>query len=139
MRAKKRPFTLVEVLIAIALSTMCIFYLLQFESGQIKKQTESVSSFKIDEKLQEATVKLYELLYLNQIDWKTIQSKKGYVFVLDDPEWKAQALFDLKKEKEEIMPDAMYATATISLLHKDVEKGGRTTTIYFCCVRNAKT
>ena len=139
MRRKKRPFTLIEVLIAIALATMCIFYLLEFEQGQIKKQSESVKSFKIDEKLQEATVKLYEYLYLNQIDWKTIHSRKGYVIVLDDPEWKADYSFNVIEDKEEISTDAMLATATISLLHRDVKASNRTTTIHFCCVRNAPT
>lgn len=139
MKRKKRPFTLIEVLIAIALSTMCIFYLLQFEQGQIKKQSESVKSFKIDEMLQEATVKLYERLYFNQIDWKTIHSRKGYVFILDDATWKADCSFDLIEDKEEIATDAMLATATISLLHNDVKASDRTTTIHFCCVRNAPT
>lgn len=137
MKTKKKSFTLIEVLIAISLATTCIFYLLEFEDRQIKKQKEQVQGFKIAENLQEASVKLYEQLYTQQIDWSTIHSKKSHVMPLQDPDWKARATFNLIREDDKVMADAMLVEAMITLLHKDQEDIKNTTTLQFCCVRNA--
>lgn len=115
------------------------------QNKQINQQKTSLQKLKIQESLQEAQVTLFEKLYKNEIDWKTMESHQNFVIALTDPLWKANIEFSKINEKEDdqiekmITPNTMNIAATITLIHKDQLLKNPTNTLTFCCVKDASS
>ncbi len=124
MKKKKRTFTLIEVLIAIALATGACFFLLEFEESYIKNARQSLLKVKKERLTQEAYVVLFEHFYTNQIPWKAVEDKKSYRYPLSEPNWEAEASFSPvhHKNSEEISQTLIDAKVTLKLYHYDKEQ-----------------
>ena len=123
MKKKKNTFTLIEVIIAIAITTTACFFLLQFEESYIKNARQSLLKVKKERLIQEAYVVLLEHLYTNRIDWKTIEDQKTYRFALSDKDWEAEASFSPVKHtaKKQILGRFLDVRAHLTLQHLDDE------------------
>lgn len=92
-KSNKKRFTLIEVLIAIVLTTGACFFLLEFEESYIKNARQSLRKVQKERLIQEAYVVLLEHFYTNQIPWKLVEDKKSYRYALSEPDWDVEALF----------------------------------------------
>lgn len=119
MKKKKYTFTLIEVLIAIVLTTTACFFLLEFEESYIKNTRASLKKVQSERLIQEAYVLLLEQLYTNQIPWNTIQDQKSYRYNLKEADWEAEAIFKLAKHKvnEQITLDLMDVKIALTLYY----------------------
>ena len=121
MKKRKSSFTLIEVLIAIALATTACIFFLQFEQSYVKQARESLLMVQQERRMQEACVELFESLYMNRIDWKAIQDKQSSQFALSDPAWKAIVDFEPKGKETTMTPDVMDVKVTLTLFYNDRE------------------
>ena len=74
MKKKKNRFTLIEVLIAIALATSACFFLLEFEESYIKKtqeKTDDINQGRIDRNKMHMAVQIS----INSREYKEIKLK----------------------------------------------------------------
>lgn len=110
----KHSFTLIEVLIAFALTTAACFFLLEFEESYIKNTRASIKKVEKERLIQEAYVVLLQNLYTNEIPWKVIEDKKSYRYPLSEENWEVEAFFT---PKSSITDDPI----TQDLLKVDVE------------------
>lgn len=121
MKKKKHTFTLIEVLIAIVLTTTACFFLLEFEESYIKNTRESLKKVQKERLIQEAYVLLLERLYTNEIPWKVIEDKKPYHYELKEADWEAEARFEpvFHRVDEQITQDLMDVKIELTLYHLD--------------------
>lgn len=115
MKKKKQSFSLIEVLIAIVLVSTAALFLLSFENRLVAKTKESVQKLERERSIQQASVRLFELLYKQQIDWKTIAEEKSYETRLESGDWVVKYDFAHIRKTKAVLPDGLYVTATISL------------------------
>lgn len=124
MKKKKNTFTLIEVLIAIVLTTTACFFLLEFEESYIKNTRESLKKVQKERLIQEAYVLLLEHLYTNQTPWKLIEDKKPYRYELKEADWEAEAIFApvTHRVDEQITQDLMDVRIDLTLYHLGKEQ-----------------
>src|SRR5262245_21217465 len=111
---KKKAFAHIEVLIAIVLTTSACFFLLSFENSLIMKTTKSIQNLEKERLARQASVLLFEKLYTNQIDWATVAGGKSYEMPLEPSPWTAKYIFSVKRSPKVLVPDILYAIATVS-------------------------
>ncbi|MCE5294237.1 MAG: type II secretion system GspH family protein [Chlamydiales bacterium] len=125
MKKKKNTFTLIEVLIAIALATSACFFLLEFQESYIKSARLSLRKIEKERYTQEAYVRLLEQFYTNQISWKAVLEHQTYSFSLSDTKWQAQAALSYAPHgnSTELDPTVLDARITLTLLYNDEDQG----------------
>jgi hypothetical protein len=120
----KHTFTLIEVLIAFALTTAACFFLLEFEESYIKNTRASIKKVEKERLIQEAYVLLLQNLYTNEIPWKVIEDNKSYLYPLSENNWEAEAFFTPKPTKfdDPITQEFLDAKITLKLFYKGEEQ-----------------
>lgn len=83
----KRPILLLEVLIAIALVTLCILPLLAPHVEILREQQRLITHMKIDHQINLLYVDLLESLQKNEIAWGDLLS--GRIFSVEEGKWNA--------------------------------------------------
>lgn len=66
----KRPFFLIEVLVALTLITLCVIPLLRSHFHMLKHDVETARAIEHEMKAQQRFEEIRELFYLNKISWK---------------------------------------------------------------------
>lgn len=123
MKKKKNSFTLIEVLLAIVLTTTACFFLLQFEESYIRQARQSVLKLQQERLMQEALVTTFERLYTNQVDWKLIEDRKVVRFPLSEPEWQVTVSFEPKIQSEKVINNLLDVKVSLQLEHRDQSIG----------------
>lgn len=120
----KHTFTLIEVLIAFALTTTACFFLLEFEESYIKNTRASIKKVEKERLIQEAYVILLQNLYTNEIPWKVIEDKKSFRYPLSNENWEVEAFFKPKPTKHDdpITQEFLDAEIALTLFYKGEEQ-----------------
>jgi len=137
MTKKKSSFTLIEVLIAIALATTACFFLLEFEESYIKKSRQSVLNLQRERLMQEALVTTLEALYTNQIDWKVIQDKKMASLPLTNSDWEARVSFSPKDHGQKVVQNLLDVEVTVELVNLR-EEGIKNAATFRLCLKKGE-
>jgi len=80
-KKRRRPFLLLEVLIALMLVSLCLFPLLYPHVGMVKEERKLSTQFKIDRAMNLAYSTIVERLYQNEIPWSAIEKEEALPIV----------------------------------------------------------
>lgn len=79
----KRPFLLLEVLIALALVALCMLPLVYPHFWMVKKEKSAVQMIKEDAKVGLVYIHLLEKLYMNELPWERLLDGLFYPVQMD--------------------------------------------------------
>ena len=141
MKKKKSSFTLIEVLIAIALATSACFFLLEFEESYIKNARQSLIKVQKERLIQEAYTLLLEKLYTNQIPWKAIEDQKSFDYNLSDHDWTVTANFKTVNHHhaEEVSQSLLDVKTELTLYRNGQEQSPQAPEIRLCLKKERST
>lgn len=117
---RKKPFVLIEVLVAFAFASLTLFFVLSLQSTFIKKTKHDLFQLQSQERSFEALSCLIELLYENKIPLSAIQNEKEHTISLTDS-WKAVYEFSHKRHEETKAPNTYQISVKTRLLYNDTE------------------
>ncbi len=99
MQIRKRPFLLLEVLIAIILVTLSLFPLVTPYLWMIRGEKQYRSKVEMEHLSNVIYAGVIEKLYKTEIPWELIQSEESTPFLLEEAAYLASFHFENEKDK----------------------------------------